>query len=130
MSKTFEAVKDMVLELEYPIIHESAEDGVLVLQDESAGLLNTVINVADPLLVIEQYLFDYHDGKDIAKQLLQKNRDLVSGSLCLDGSGVKVLFRDTLQLASLDQNELEGSINSLELLLGEYSMELIEFSKH
>jgi hypothetical protein len=47
----------------------------------------------------------------------------------LDETGKKVIFRDTLQLENLDQNELEGSLNSLSLLLSEYSTELIEFSK-
>ncbi|MFT6442591.1 MAG: hypothetical protein ACJASM_002140, partial [Salibacteraceae bacterium] len=36
---------------------------------------------------------------------------------------------DTLQIVSLDLNELEGSLNSLSLLLSEYSDELIKFSK-
>jgi len=40
-----------------------------------------------------------------------------------------LIFRDTLQMENLDLNELEGSINSLTLLLSEYSNELITFSK-
>jgi hypothetical protein len=40
------------------------------------------------------------------------------------------LFRDTLQLEHLDLNELEASLNSLQLLLSEYMNELIVFSKH
>ncbi|MCC7454321.1 MAG: molecular chaperone Tir, partial [Crocinitomix sp.] len=41
----------------------------------------------------------------------------------------KVIFRDTLQVDSLDLNELEGSLTSLSLLLSEYSDEIISFSK-
>jgi len=63
------------------------------------------------------------------ESLLKKNRDIISGAFALDDSGNKVLFRDTLALENLDLNELEGSINSLELLLSEYSSEIIKFSK-
>jgi hypothetical protein len=64
------------------------------------------------------------------KELLKKNRDIVHGAFVLNETGDKVIFRDTLQLESLDLNELEGSINSLSLLLSEYSEELIKFSKN
>ena len=38
-------------------------------------------------------------------------------------------FRDTLRLQHLDLDELEGSINSLSLLLSEYSEQIINYSK-
>jgi hypothetical protein len=57
-----------------------------------------------------------------------KNQDIIHGAFVIDESGEKVLFRDTLQLENLDSNELEASINSLSLLLSEYSDELIKFS--
>jgi hypothetical protein len=60
---------------------------------------------------------------------LQKNRDIVHGAFVLDESGEKVIFRDTLQIENIDLNELEGSINSLSLLLSEYSENIIQFSK-
>ena len=62
--------------------------------------------------------------------LLKKNRDIIHGAFVLDESGKKVIFRDTLQILNLDRNELEGSLNSLSLLLSEYSNELIKFSKN
>ena len=43
--------------------------------------------------------------------------------------GKKVIFRDTLQLENLDINEIEGSLNSLALLLSEFSGKIIEFGK-
>ena len=48
----------------------------------------------------------------------------------VDETGQKVIFRDSLQLENLDLNELEGSINSLSLLLSEYSEQILEFSKY
>ena len=61
---------------------------------------------------------------------MQKHRDIVHGAFVLDESGEKVIFRDTLQLENLDLNELEGTINSLSLLLSEYSEQILEFSKY
>jgi len=80
---------------------------------------------------MEQYLFELkNDSSEIFKNLLMKNRDIVHGAFVLDETGKKVIFRDTLQIENLDLNELEGSLNSLSLLLSEYSDELISYSKN
>jgi hypothetical protein len=82
-------------------------------------------------LIIEQFILDIKVGsKEIFQELLQKNRDIVHGAFVLNETGEKVIFRDTLQIENLDKNELEGSINSLTLLLSEYGGRLIEFSKN
>jgi hypothetical protein len=80
---------------------------------------------------MEQYILDVkNENKEIFQELLQKNRDIVHGAFVLDETGGKVIFRDTLQIENLDKNELEGSINSLTMLLSEYGSKLIEFSKN
>ncbi len=63
------------------------------------------------------------------KFLLEANRNIIHGAFVLNETGEKVIFRDTLQIENLDLNELEASINSLSLLLSEYSNELIKISK-
>lgn len=129
MNDHFTKVKDYVLELGYQVINENEEDGILVISDEESGINKLVIGVADPLLIIEQFIFNVKNGSlDLYKNLLIKNRDIIHGAFVLDENGGKVIFRDTLQLENLDLNELEGSINSLALLLSEYSNELLEFS--
>lgn len=131
MENHFQVVKSYILDLEHSIKYENEADEVLVIEDEESGIHELVIACADPILIMEQYLFELkHDGGEILKDLLMKNRDIVHGAFCLDESGRKVIFRDTLRLENLDLNELEGSINSLSLLLSEYSDELIKFSKH
>lgn len=131
MDNYFERVKSFLLDLDYSITYESAEEEVFVVENAEAGIHNLVVAIADPILIMEQYLFELKEGKpEIFQKLLVKNRDIVHGAFALDEGGHKVVFRDTLQLENLDQNEIEGSINSLELLLSEYSDELIEFSKN
>ncbi|MGB0429448.1 MAG: molecular chaperone Tir [Bacteroidia bacterium] len=125
----FNKVKEYILELGYRIDHEDVEDGMFVISDEEAGITHLVVGIAEPLLILEQYIFEIkQESLDLYKSLLQKNRDIVHGAFVLDDSGNKVLFRDTLQIENLDFNEFEGTLNSLALLLSEYSDELLSFS--
>jgi len=129
MNKQFDKVRGYLLDLEYHIVSEDAEDGVFVVENEESGIKNMIIACAEPILIMEQYLFDTtKDNLHTYKALLQKNRDIVHGAFVLDETGTKVIFRDTLQLENLDANELEGSLNSLSLLLSEYTDEIIGFS--
>jgi hypothetical protein len=130
MKKQFNKIKNYLLELNYNITHEDENEGILMIQNEEEGISNLIIGVANPILIIEQYIFKISTpNESIFKQLLQKNRDIVHGAFVLDETGEKVIFRDTLQLENIDLNELEGSINSLSLLLSEYSENIIAFSK-
>lgn len=130
MENSFLKVKNYLTDLEYSIINEDENEGVLVIESEDKGINNLVLICADPILIIEQFLFEMkNDDAVVFKSLLMKNQDIIHGAFTLDESGKKVLFRDTLQLENLDMNEIEGSLNSLELLLSEYSNEIIEFAK-
>ena len=131
MNDHFEKVQGYLLDLDFTIVNENEEDGVLWVENEDAGIHNLVIGCLDPILIMEQHLFDVkNESNEVYKKLLIKNRDIIHGAFVLDETGKKVIFRDTLQLENLDLNELEGSLNSLSLLLSEYSDELIEFSKN
>lgn len=130
MKKQFSIIKNYLVQLNYNITHEDEKEGILMIESLDNGINNLILGVANPILIIEQYIFKIKNpSKDIFQQLLQKNRDIVHGAFVLDESGEKVIFRDTLQLENLDLNELEGSINSLSLLLSEYSENIIQFSK-
>jgi hypothetical protein len=128
----FDKVRDYLMELEYSIISEDKENEVFMVESEEDGISNLVIGLADPILIIEQFLFNLKHDSDgsISKQLLQKNRDIVHGAFVLDETGEKVIFIDTLQIENLDLNEIEGSLTSLSLLLSEFTDEIIAFSKN
>jgi len=130
METNFQKVKNYLIELDYAIVTENETDQVFVIEKTDAGIKNLVIACADTILIMEQYLFELTNGSiEILSSLLKKNRDIIHGAFALDEAGKKVIFRETLQLENLDLNELEASLNSLELLLSEYSEELIRFSK-
>ncbi|MFC6999026.1 YbjN domain-containing protein [Rufibacter roseus] len=127
----FLIVKNYLLELDFEITHQDEQDCVLVVDKESLGIKNLVLGCTDPLLIMEQYLMELpHVTVEICQNLLQKNRDIIHGAFVLDESGRRLIFRDTLQMAKLDLHEIEASLNSLALLLSEYSDQLIKFSKN
>ncbi|MDQ3191872.1 MAG: YbjN domain-containing protein [Bacteroidota bacterium] len=130
MINNFQKVRSYIQELGYHISKVNESEGILVIEDESFAIKNLVIGCADPILIMEQYICELQgESAAIYKSLLKKNRDIIHGAFVLDETGRKVIFRDTLQLESLDLNELEASINSLSLLLTEFSDEIIKFSK-
>ncbi|ANH61662.1 hypothetical protein I597_2771 [Dokdonia donghaensis DSW-1] len=131
MKNHFTIIRDFLLELNFNITTENTADGIMVVQKENSGIKNLILGIAPPILIIEQFIFTINNQSEkIFKSLLQKNRDIIHGAFVLDDTGKKVIFRDTLQIENLDLNELEGSLNSLSLLMSEYSEQIIEFSKY
>lgn len=131
MDNNFQKVKNYILELNYLITIENEEDGLIVIEKETEGIKNLVLGIADPLLIVEQFILQISNTRfEIYKRLLQKNRDIIHGAFVLDESGKKIIFRNTHELENLNLNEIEGTLNSLGLLLSEYSEELIKFSKN
>lgn len=130
MDVNYQKVKEFLLDLEYTILHEDLQEELFVVEKEEAGITNLIIDCEDPILVIEGVLFELKDKSvEVLESLMKKNREIIHGAFVLDDSGTKVLFRDTLQLENLDINELEGSLNSLEVLLSEYAQQIIAFAK-
>ncbi len=130
MENSFLKVKNYLLELEYTIVNEDENEGLIVIEKEDEGINNLVLICADPILIMEQFIFEMKsDDAAVYKSLLIKNQDIIHGAFTLDEDGKKVIFRDTLQLENLDINEIEGSLNSLILLLSEYTDKIIEFAK-
>jgi len=129
MSNYFSKIKGYLNELGYSINDENESEGFFVIDHEEEGIKNMVLAVDEPILIMEQLLFTVKkDDMEMYKALLKKNRDILHGAFVLTDDGKNVLFRDTLQIENLDLNELAGSLNSLSLLLGEYSNEIIKFS--
>lgn len=134
MDSHYTKIKDFISQLDLTISHEQPDDGILVVQDETNGVRDLVIDCEDPILILEQPIFKMTTDHDIqgkiATRLLQMNRGLVHGAFAMSDDSGTVIFRDTLQLATLDFEELESSINALSLGLAEFSDEIIEFATH
>lgn len=126
----FTKIKDWLLDFNFEILHENQQHNTFVISKETVGIKNMILVLAPQILIVEQFLFRCKKNEtEVYKELLIKNRDIVHGAFVLDENGEKVIFRDTLQTENLDQNELIATINSLSLLLSEYSADMIRFSK-
>ncbi|APA65942.1 MAG: molecular chaperone Tir [Maribacter dokdonensis] len=131
MKNHFNITRDYLLELNFNIVKENRADGIMVVEKEDSGIKNLILGVSPPILIMEQFIFSVHNQSEkIFKSLLQKNRDIIHGAFVLDETANRVIFRDTLQIENMDLNEFEASLNSLSLLMSEYSDKIIEFSKY
>jgi len=125
-----DTIEDFALKLNCRIIYKNEQNGILKIDNQPDGIHNLIIGIAPPILIMEQFLFSFReDNMDMFKKLLQKNRDTIHGAFVINEEGDKVLFRYTMQLGNIDFNEFEGALNSLGLLLSEYSRQIIDFSK-
>jgi hypothetical protein len=129
MSENLDLVKEYLLNLDLSIVSENEGEELVVVEDQENGITNLIIDCEAPIVILEQLIMETpKEPGDFFKRLLQINRTLVHGAFVLDEEGGRVFFRDTLQLANLDQNELEGSIDALSLALAENGSELIDYS--
>jgi len=128
---SFDTVKQYLLDFRLSIVSEDPAEGLMVLEDEDRGLKNLLVDCEEPILVFEQIIMPVPSNpEDMFRRLLQMNRCVVQGAFTLDEEGKRVLYRDTLQLANLDPNEVERTIEALSLMLAEFASELIAFHKH
>ena len=128
MSENLDRVKGYLLDLDLKIVSENEAEELIVVDDEDNGIKHLVIDCEPPIVVLEQLIAEVPaEPGDLFKRLLQMNNTLVHGAFVLDETGERIFYRDTLQLANLDLNELEGSIRALSLALGEYGAELLTY---
>jgi len=125
----FDTVKQYLLDLNLSIVDEDPGEGLVVVEDEERGVKNLVVDCEDPILVFEQIIMPVPSNPgDLYQRLLKMNRNVIHGAFALDEDGQMVLYRDTLQLANLDVNEVQGTIEALSLALAEFGDDLIAFS--
>ncbi len=127
---TIETIEEFALRLDCKILYKNEQSGILKIDNQADGIHNLILGVAPPILIMEQLLFSFReDNMDMFKKMLQKNRDTIHGAFVITEEGNRVLFRYTMQLQNLDFNEFESALNSLGLLLSEFSEQIIDFSK-
>ncbi len=124
---TFQDVKRMVLDLGLTIKEEIPEEEMIIVEDEERGIKNMVVDCEGVILVIEQPIGRVNEN--YYGWFLEKNRELPFGAFALDGESKMLVFRQTLRLDTLDIEELESTINSIEMFLAEHGDELLEILK-
>lgn len=130
MKDYFKFVRNLLFDLEMTIVSEDADDQIFIVQKEDDGVMNMVVAVAEPILILEQHLFEIKkEDINLYKTLLKKNRDIIHGAMVLDENAKNILYRDTLEVENLDANELEASIESFSLLLSEFGEEILKYAQ-
>ena len=130
MSKEFDTLKTHLISLGFDISSENPSEEILLVNDESRGIVNLLIDCEDPIVVFEQFIgVVKKDTSETYKHLLNINRELIHGAFALDSQSNRLMFRDTLQLKNLDENEVEGTISALSLAMSEYGHFLISICK-
>ncbi len=130
MAEHYDKVKGYLLDLGLTITAENEAEELVAVDDEENGIKSLFIDCEPPIVILEQLIG--HAPKepgDFYKRLLQMNNTLVHGAFVLDDDAVRIIYRDTLQLANLDANELEGSIDALSLAMAEHGAELLSYLK-
>ena len=128
MAEHFDKVKGYLLDLGLTIATEDAAEELVVVDDEENGIKSLFVDCEPPIVILEQLIGNVpSDPGDLFARLLQMNNTLVHGAFVLDENAARIFYRDTLQLANLDVNELEGSIDALSLALAEYGAELLGY---
>lgn len=131
MDAYYDKVRELINTLDYKVVEENELESLFVVENQDEGVVNLLIDCSDPILVVEQHIFEIKkDDAAMYKELLMMNRQLVHGAFVIDDSGKHLMFRDTLQLENLDLNELEASINALKMMLSEFGEELISFARN
>ena len=128
MAEHFDKVKDYLLDLGLTIATEDEAEELVVVDDEENGIKSLFVDCEPPIVILEQLIGNVpSEPGDLFVRLLQMNNTLVHGAFVLDEDATRIFYRDTLQLANLDVNELEGSIDALSLAMAEYGAELLGY---
>ncbi len=98
--------------------YEEIGDGTFLINDEEEGLKNLVTMVSESLVIVRVKVMDTpdNDREPLYEELLRLNaEDLVHGAYALEGD--HVILIDTLELETLDLEELRASFEAIGLAL-------------
>ncbi len=123
----FLEIKELIAEMGLKITREIEEEELVVVEEEGRGIKEMVIDCEGEILIIEQPIGIFPSR--YYRWFLEKSRYLPFGALVMDEDSGTILFRNTLRLDTLDREEFESTINSLEIFLAEHGGELISMSR-
>ncbi|MBE2281194.1 MAG: YbjN domain-containing protein [Ignavibacteriaceae bacterium] len=130
MQEKFDLVKSYIENLGYTITSSDDVNHLLVVNNEEKGISNLIVDCEDPIVIFEQFIGEIKEESiEKYRELLRINRELVAGAFVLDGQKNRLFFKNTLELSNLDENEVEGTLNALNLTMAEYGDTLINICK-
>ncbi len=124
----FIEVMVMAEKIGYPPKKIDLDEQLFMISDPEEGIQNMIIDCEESIVVLEQPVIMVGPYIDFEK-LLMLNRHMSHGAFCLDDDAEWVLWRDTLELANLQLEELSLSIHALTVVIAEHHSELLEMSR-
>jgi hypothetical protein len=109
---------------------EEVEASTWLITDEEKGLKNLVILVSEPLVILRVKVMELprEDRTRLYERLLRLNaEDLLHGAYALEGE--HVILIDTLELESMDLEDLRASIEAMGLALAQHYKILSEYRR-
>jgi hypothetical protein len=105
------------------VTYERVSEDVWVINDPDKGLNQIVLFVDETLLTIRTRVMSYQqDNPDLQLQLftelLQLNCDLVHGAYAIEDDFI--ILMDTIELETMDMEELQASLDAISLALAEH----------
>ena len=74
MKDHFQITKNFLVELNFNITYENAEDEVIVVQKENFGIKNLILGVSPPILIMEQFIFNISNQSEKVFKNLKKSK--------------------------------------------------------
>ncbi len=105
------------------ITYERISEDVWIINDPDKGLDQIIFFVDDSLLTLRTRIMDYSEISDeqcsaLFKELLQLNSNLVHGAYAIEEN--YIMLMDTLELDTMDREELQASLDAISLALAQH----------
>ena len=109
--------------------YNELEEGMYLVRTKSDGL-PIVLNYSPPLLLLRMKVMDLTDeqgSKELYRTLLELNaNDVVHGAYGLEDG--ELIMSDTLELATLDFEEVQASVESIQLAASGHMVQIREMA--
>ncbi|NBC29559.1 MAG: hypothetical protein GVY29_06155 [Spirochaetes bacterium] len=105
------------------------EENAWIIDDPENGLSNVVVFAQDSLVTIRTKVMDLPSQRreEFFHKLLALNSEMIHGAYALDENNVILI--DTLELATMDIEEFQASLDATGLALAQHYGVLSEFRK-
>lgn len=106
---------------------EEIDEYTFFINDENKGLQACVVTIAEPLVIIRQKVMDVPSNNKEAffRKLLTLNaNDMVHGAYAIEENDV--ILTDSLEVETLDIEELQASLDSFGLAIAQHHAVLLD----
>lgn len=109
------------------LTYESVDENVWHINDEEKGLGHVLVFAEDSLVTIRAQVMKLPSQKrtEFLEQLLRLNADMVHGAYALEDDTVVIM--DTLELANMDLEEFQASLDAIGLALAQHYPTLSQY---